>query len=121
MIRVPARATAVFCLTAAAVEAQSPTFAFIPGSSVRLEQIIGDCDYQAQAPQIVKGLPGTLTVLFDCGFDDIEPLLSGGRARRRDRRLLERRLPECKNVRTQLALAPVAHSLELGVEPFDVR
>jgi hypothetical protein len=24
--------------------------------------------------QIVKGLPGTLTVLFDCGFDDIEAL-----------------------------------------------
>ena len=24
--------------------------------------------------QIVKGLPGTLTVLFDCGFDDVEAL-----------------------------------------------
>ena len=24
--------------------------------------------------QIVKGLPGTLTVLFDCGFDDSEAL-----------------------------------------------
>jgi hypothetical protein len=24
--------------------------------------------------QIVKGLPGTLTVLFDCGFDDLEAL-----------------------------------------------
>ena len=24
--------------------------------------------------QVVKGLPGTLTVLFDCGFDDVEAL-----------------------------------------------
>lgn len=24
--------------------------------------------------QVVKGLPGTLTVLFDCGFDDAEAL-----------------------------------------------
>ena len=25
-------------------------------------------------PQVVKGLPGTLTLLFDCGFDELDAL-----------------------------------------------
>lgn len=32
-----------------------PTLTYIAGSSVKLEQVIGDCDWQAQAQQIVKG------------------------------------------------------------------
>jgi hypothetical protein len=41
-------------------DAQSATaLAYIPGSSVKLEQVIGDCDLQAQAKQIVAGQPVT--------------------------------------------------------------
>ena len=39
--------------------AQSTTLAYIPGTSVRLEQIEGDCDLQAQAKQIVAGETST--------------------------------------------------------------
>lgn len=35
--------------------AQSAALTYVPGSSVKLEQVIGDCDFQAQAQQIVKG------------------------------------------------------------------
>ncbi len=35
------------------------TLTYIPRSSVKLEQVIGDCDLQAQAQQIVKGQPVT--------------------------------------------------------------
>ncbi len=48
-----ASGTLVLCLAA-----QSPGAAVLtynPGSSVKLEQIIGDCDYQAQAQQMLKG------------------------------------------------------------------
>jgi hypothetical protein len=43
----------------AAAAAQPTTLTYVPGSSVKVEQVIGDCDYQAQAQQIVKGLPVT--------------------------------------------------------------
>jgi hypothetical protein len=48
---------ALTCLSAVAV-AQSgpgPALTYIPGSSVKIEQVIGDCDDQAQAKQIVAG------------------------------------------------------------------
>ncbi|HSR05696.1 MAG TPA: DUF4185 domain-containing protein [Bryobacteraceae bacterium] len=39
--------------------AQSTTLTYNPGSTVKLEQVIGDCDYQAQAVEIVAGQPLT--------------------------------------------------------------
>jgi hypothetical protein len=42
--------------------AQSPgatALTYNPGSSIKLEQIIGDCDYQAEADQILKNQPVT--------------------------------------------------------------
>jgi len=44
------------------LSAQSPALTYIPGSSVKLEQIIGDCDFQAQAQQLVNGQPVTCGV-----------------------------------------------------------
>ena len=35
--------------------AQSTTLTYVPGSTAKVEQVIGDCDWQAQAQQIVKG------------------------------------------------------------------
>ena len=35
--------------------AQPTALTYIPGSTVKVEQVIGDCDYQAQAQQIVSG------------------------------------------------------------------
>jgi uncharacterized protein (TIGR03437 family) len=35
--------------------APAPLLTHIPGSTVKMEQVIGDCDYQAQAKQIVAG------------------------------------------------------------------
>lgn len=47
------------CLTAIGLcvvaAAQPTTLTYNPGSSVKLEQVIGDCDYQAQASEIVAG------------------------------------------------------------------
>jgi uncharacterized protein (TIGR03437 family) len=42
-------------VTARAQPAAAPTLTYIPGSSVKLEQVIGDCDLQTQAQQIVAG------------------------------------------------------------------
>src|SRR5580704_8355836 len=42
-------------VTARAQPAAAPALTYIPGSSVKLEQVIGDCDLQAQAQQIVAG------------------------------------------------------------------
>jgi hypothetical protein len=42
-------------VTARAQPAAAPALTYIPGSSVKLEQMIGDCDLQAQAKQIVAG------------------------------------------------------------------
>jgi hypothetical protein len=39
--------------------AQSTTLTYNPGSTVKIEQVIGDCDYQAQAIEIVAGQPLT--------------------------------------------------------------
>src|ERR1019366_616262 len=39
----------------AAAQSGGISLAYISGSSVKLEQVIGDCDFQAQAQQIVKG------------------------------------------------------------------
>ncbi len=39
--------------------AQSTTLTYNPGSTSKVEQIIGDCDWQAQAQQIVSGQPVT--------------------------------------------------------------
>jgi len=33
----------------------TPTLTYAPGFSVKLDQVIGDCDLQAQAKQIVAG------------------------------------------------------------------
>ena len=35
--------------------AQSTTLTYIPGSTAKVEQVVGDCDWQAQAQQIVSG------------------------------------------------------------------
>jgi len=42
-------------VTARAQSSAAPALTYIPGSSVKLEQVIGDCDLQAQAEQIVAG------------------------------------------------------------------
>src|SRR5580704_12696112 len=42
-------------VTARGQSAAAPTLTYIPGSSVKLEQVVGDCDLQAQAKQIVAG------------------------------------------------------------------
>ena len=50
--------TSVGVILACCAAAQPPgatVLTFDPGSSVKLEQILGDCDYQAQAQQIVRG------------------------------------------------------------------
>jgi uncharacterized protein (TIGR03437 family) len=44
---------------AAQSTAPAPLLTYIPGSTVKMEQVIGDCDYQAQAKQIVAGQPVT--------------------------------------------------------------
>ena len=43
----------------AAAQSGGVSLAYIPGSTVKIEQVIGDCDYQAQAQQIVKGQAAT--------------------------------------------------------------
>ena len=51
---------ACLAVTACGVaSAQSTTLTYNPGSTVKLEQVIGDCDYQAQAIEIVAGQPLT--------------------------------------------------------------
>jgi uncharacterized protein (TIGR03437 family) len=42
-------------VTARSQSGAAPTLTYIPGSSVKLEQVNGDCDLQAQAQQIVAG------------------------------------------------------------------
>jgi hypothetical protein len=56
--------TTLFLLIAPLALAQrpTPTLSYIPQSSVKVEQILGDCDYQAQAKQIVAGQPVTCGV-----------------------------------------------------------
>jgi len=39
----------------AAAQSGGVSLSYLPSSSVKLEQVIGDCDFQAQAQQIVKG------------------------------------------------------------------
>src|SRR5271165_1703660 len=66
-IRGPEHTLVIISLSAATLagwmpiaDAQSATsLAYIPGSSVKLEQVIGDCDLQDQAKQIVAGQPVT--------------------------------------------------------------
>jgi len=43
----------------AAAQSGGVSLAYIPSSSVKIEQVIGDCDFQAQAQQIVKGQTAT--------------------------------------------------------------
>jgi hypothetical protein len=42
-------------LTPGAAGQANTSLTYIPGSTVKLEQVIGDCDYQAQAKEIVAG------------------------------------------------------------------
>ena len=51
-----------FCValwTSHAAGQSNTTLTYIPSSTTKLEQVIGDCDYQAQAVQIVAGQPVT--------------------------------------------------------------
>ena len=51
---------ATLCAWMPQANAQTATsLDYIPGSSVKLEQVIGDCDLQEQAKQIVAGQPVT--------------------------------------------------------------
>src|SRR5450631_1295637 len=47
--------TLIFVAGRGNAQSAGTTLTYIPGSSVKLEQIIGDCDWEAQAQQTVKG------------------------------------------------------------------